>query len=408
LDHRTDQKKLICPRCKSALEVAATPAPTWSSRPAPEPEPEPDETEPREEPTPPRSAFPLWLVLGSISVFILLVAAGGVLAWRATRSTPAQVEATTPAPTTTPTPTPTPPSPPPRETPGPRPLPGPGSKDPRVLEGPPAPQPKPEPKPEPKPAPKPREPESAPAPGKALTGEEINLRLLKSTAFIVTAEAGGIGCGSGSLIHADRKLVLTNYHVVGETNRTLVFFPEYDGKKELITSPRWYFDGLKKVGMRGKVIARNPRLDLAVLELDKLPEHIVELPLSVRPAATGSSVYSLGGSGVNLRGVGGAAADAGALWRLTTGTVRGRHRETHQYSDGQRVDAMMLETQSPVNPGDSGGPTVNDRGELVGVVASYSSKDRLVSQSIDLTEVREFLEFMAKKQGWEWPPAEMK
>lgn len=248
---------------------------------------------------------------------------------------------------------------------------------------------------------------SSPGSPKALTGEQINLRLLKSTAFIVTVQEGGsgIGCGSGALIHGSRKLVLTNYHVVGENDRALVFFPEYDAKKNLVTSPTHYFDNVKKIATRGKVIARSSKLDLAILELENVPSYIVGLPLAGKPAATGASVYSLGGSGVNLRAFSGVAGDAGALWRFTTGTVRGRHRHSHQFKDGQKVEAMILETQSPVNPGDSGGPTVNERGEIVGIVASTSLRDQLVSQSIDLTEVREHLEGAAKAGGWAWNDA---
>jgi hypothetical protein len=55
----------------------------------------------------------------------------------------------------------------------------------------------------------------------------------------------------------------------------------------------------------------------------------------------------------------------------------------------QRV--RLVETQSPVNPGDSGGPVVDDELQLVGVTDSYTAGERLVSQSIDVSEVRDFL-----------------
>jgi HEAT repeat protein len=44
-----------------------------------------------------------------------------------------------------------------------------------------------------------------------------------------------------------------------------------------------------------------------------------------------------------------------------------------------------------VNPGDSGGPVVNDRGDQVAVVRSYSPGQRGVSQFIDIEEVLAFL-----------------
>src|SRR5262249_52591585 len=59
--------------------------------------------------------------------------------------------------------------------------------------------------------------------------------------------------------------------------------------------------------------------------------------------------------------------------------------------------AKMLETQSPINPGDSGGPVVNDNLELVGVVSSLDPRSRLVSLCIDVEEVRAFLATFSKR-----------
>lgn len=56
-----------------------------------------------------------------------------------------------------------------------------------------------------------------------------------------------------------------------------------------------------------------------------------------------------------------------------------------------------METQSPVNHGDSGGPVVNDQGDLVAVVSSGKVRDRsgpvaLMTWHIDVPEVRKFVE----------------
>ena len=53
---------------------------------------------------------------------------------------------------------------------------------------------------------------------------------------------------------------------------------------------------------------------------------------------------------------------------------------------------MSLETQSPINQGDSGGPVVNVAGELVGISQSLSAKARLVTTCVDISEVKYFLE----------------
>ena len=227
---------------------------------------------------------------------------------------------------------------------------------------------------------------------KGFSGEQLNLRLLQSSAFIVAADRRGVSVGSGVLVHRSRRLLLTNYHVAGDKGRLFVYFPAYDTKQSLITEIKYYADRKATLGINGSVVSQSKSVDLALIELERVPNNIVAIPLAVQPAATGSTIYSIGGSGV----------DSDALWRLTTGTVRGRHKDTHRYRDGQEVSSMLLETQSPVNPGDSGGPTISDRGELVGIVASFDSKDRLVSQSIDLTEVSAFLQDHARRSGRVW------
>jgi tetratricopeptide (TPR) repeat protein len=51
----------------------------------------------------------------------------------------------------------------------------------------------------------------------------------------------------------------------------------------------------------------------------------------------------------------------------------------------------IIETQVPLNPGDSGGPLVNDAAELVGVNQGRSTSEQLVSQHIEVEEVRQFV-----------------
>ena len=51
----------------------------------------------------------------------------------------------------------------------------------------------------------------------------------------------------------------------------------------------------------------------------------------------------------------------------------------------------VVETQSPINSGDSGGPVVNNDGELVAISQAISPKARLVSYNVDVTEVTAFL-----------------
>src|SRR5206468_1395232 len=57
----------------------------------------------------------------------------------------------------------------------------------------------------------------------------------------------------------------------------------------------------------------------------------------------------------------------------------------------QHVAARVIETQSPLNPGDSGGPLFNDAGEVVGVHCCIKPDTQLIGESIDLSEIKAFL-----------------
>jgi S1-C subfamily serine protease/HEAT repeat protein len=242
----------------------------------------------------------------------------------------------------------------------------------------------------------------APAPEVKLNREQLYQRALRSTTFI---ESPG-GYGSGSLIHLKRKLVLTNFHVVGNHDRVVVYFPSYEKTGGLITAAGKYLKQQQSLGFVGKVIERNPTVDLALIELEKVPDTANVIPFATLPAQTGAEVISIGASGIDTRSV-----DQGSLWRLSSGAVRGRVKTVYE-SPEQRIHAMFLETQKPTNPGDSGGPTVNEFGELVGVVCwgknfNFTGRGKievvhLVEYDIDLTEVQEFVKAHAVKQGWAW------
>jgi S1-C subfamily serine protease len=217
------------------------------------------------------------------------------------------------------------------------------------------------------------------------SGEKIYQRTLRSTVWVVVPfESRRARMGTGSLIDAHRHLILTNYHVVGDKDQALVYFPMFQ-KGKLIAERKAYIPGSKPI--HGKVLVKDSRRDLALIQLDALPPDAKPLKLakdSPRPAQT---VHSIGNPGAS-----------GALWVYTVGSVRQIYHQKFRTSgrdgeEGFEVDAEIVETQSPVNQGDSGGPVVNDKGELVAVVQGHleESKARAYSIFIDVSEVHALL-----------------
>ena len=97
----------------------------------------------------------------------------------------------------------------------------------------------------------------------------------------------------------------------------------------------------------------------------------------------------------------------GALWRKSSGEVRRRvYRElTPSGTHPHTLSAMYLESDRPANPGDSGGPVVNARGELVGLVC-LGDPSRGISSDIDLVEIKSFLKKYALQEGFVWSALE--
>jgi HEAT repeat protein len=212
-----------------------------------------------------------------------------------------------------------------------------------------------------------------------------------------------LSIGSGELLDTKHRLVMTNCHVVGDADTVIVNFPEFDKqKKEWINTRTNY---MSKKGLVGRVIMREPRADLALVQLDRLPEGVKPLALAKESAPQGAQVHSLGNAAASM-----------ALWNYTPGQVRqpaqvqeikfAGHAELGE--EPMHLKARMLETTSPINAGDSGGPLVDARGVLVGVCDSQRVRDssgnlaRNVSTFIDVTEVRALMEKFYKDKNEKW------
>jgi serine protease Do len=148
-------------------------------------------------------------------------------------------------------------------------------------------------------------------------------------------EARRIALGSG-FIADPSGYVVTNNHVIGSAGKIVVILQ--DGRK-----------------YRAKIVGRDSRTDIAVLKIDaKKPLPYVEFGDS-SAAQVGDWVMAVG----NPFGLGGT---------VTTGIISARGRDIHSgpFDDFLQIDA-------PINRGNSGGPTFNLSGQVIGInTAIYS------------------------------------
>lgn len=201
---------------------------------------------------------------------------------------------------------------------------------------------------------------------------QIFRKLIRSSAMILTE--GGLG--SGVIVDRERRLILTNEHVVGSATTVQVVLPEFrDGRQ--ISDREHYQQNLGRLAIRGRVLARDRKRDVALVQAERLPAEATAVTLANMSAANGESVHSIGNPG-----------DSGACWVYTTGEVRAVYFK--RYPQQQRA-MQVLETAAPINPGDSGGPVVNREGELVAIVQGWRDGARLITYCVDITEIQAFL-----------------
>jgi V8-like Glu-specific endopeptidase len=209
---------------------------------------------------------------------------------------------------------------------------------------------------------------------------------LVSSVVLIRTPADSIG--SGALIDAKQRLVVTAGHVPGSSDTVDVWFVQRDQNGRPINDISAYFGGSVKP-IKAKVVERLPRCDLALIELDSVPLGAAELPLSIKGAMPGQTVHVVGHSNIKR----------GAVFGYSSGQVRNTYGK--RATADNPLAGRVLESSIPTNKGDSGGPVVNDRGELVAIVSlgttgadnvrSAFYQEQVVDLSIDVAEVRGLL-----------------
>lgn len=158
--------------------------------------------------------------------------------------------------------------------------------------------------------------------------------------------------GQGTGFMYDDTHVVTNAHVVGTASSTQVRFNE----------GTW---------STGSVRGRDVHSDLAVIQVETVPEPATPLPFTEEPPVIGQEAVAIGNP-YNLNG------------SLTTGVISGTDRLIPSPSGYQIPDA--IQTDAAVNPGNSGGPLMSLDGTVLGVVNSKRGDNIAFGISAALTQ----------------------
>ena len=140
--------------------------------------------------------------------------------------------------------------------------------------------------------------------------------------------------GSGFVIDKQGH-ILTNYHVVQGARSVRVSFSNRDNVK-------------------AEVVGADAATEVAVLKVDEEPSALNPLPLAQSgDVHVGDPVVAIGNP-------------FGLERSVTAGIVSALQREINSSIPGTSID-HIIQTDAPINSGNSGGPLLNDRGQVIGI-----------------------------------------
>ena len=196
------------------------------------------------------------------------------------------------------------------------------------------------------------------------SGSSLFKEVVDGVVLILTNDA----LGSGSVID-DSGLIITNWHVVGDYTQVGVVFRPPPGTaltEDLI--------------ILADVLQVDKTRDLALLKLQDPPPGMKVLSLGDMSAVDiGNEVHAIG-------------HPEGESWTYTRGYIS-QVRDGYEWSYGENDDhlAEVIQTQTPISPGSSGGPLFDENGMIIGVNTFTSTTAQNINFAVAVKEVADFV-----------------
>ncbi|OQB44289.1 MAG: putative serine protease HtrA [Parcubacteria group bacterium ADurb.Bin159] len=175
-----------------------------------------------------------------------------------------------------------------------------------------------------------------------------------------------IGGGTGFVISNDG-LILTNKHVVSEENADYTVVTNSGDKYE------------------AKILAVDPFNDLALIKVEGLNLEPLSLGDSDK-IAIGETVIAIGNALGEYRNTVTKGVISGIGRTITAGDMQGLSETLEN----------VIQTDAAINFGNSGGPLINLKGEVIGVNTAIASSGQLIGFAIPINQVKKTIESVQK------------
>jgi len=201
--------------------------------------------------------------------------------------------------------------------------------------------------------------------------EEIFEKFANSVVYIENQKDRGTG--SGFVINHKGLKIITNWHVV-ETAKDVTICLRTDDLNKVCDTDYY----------TGKVIKKNKRKDLAMIEVKGLPSSIKPVVYGkYKDVKIGQTAFAIGHPG-------------GLVWTFTNGMISQKRPEHNWSYKSSRHKAKTIQIQVPINPGNSGGPLFNKDQKLIGV-NTFTSEGENLNFAIAVDDLIEFINEVEQK-----------
>ena len=203
------------------------------------------------------------------------------------------------------------------------------------------------------------------------SAKQIYKNFSKSVFFLLNPEGEAIGTG---FLVDKSGLVLSNWHVTEGAKQMFIWTLPDKGALDaeiLFKEIDPYY---------GQVVAENKLEDLALIKVSGLPSSIVPVELgSNKEVDIGDNVYAIGHP-VSLP------------WTFSSGMVSQiRKKHKWKYADDSQHQATVIQMQTPISTGNSGGPLFTSQGKVVGVNTLMQGDGQNLNFAVAVDHVKKFI-----------------
>lgn len=203
------------------------------------------------------------------------------------------------------------------------------------------------------------------------SAKEIYKNYSKSVFYLYNPDVKAMGTG---FLVDDSGLVLSNWHVAEKATNMFVWTLPEGGDKSI----KFLFE--KQDYYMASVIATNKKQDLALIKVSGLPKSIKPVTLgSDDQIEVGDNVYAIG-------------HPISYPWTFSFGMVsQVRKNFEWDYDDTFTHTANVIQMQTPISSGNSGGPLFSSEGKVVGVNTLGETEGQNINFAVAVNQVKQFI-----------------